>query len=213
MILPCIDDDLSFPPVDQALSEPDGLLCFGGDLSVDRLIHAYRSGIFPWYSANEPIMWWSPSQRMVLKPSELHISKSLAKQIKRLQPQYFLNRHFSQVIQYCATIPRKDKGTWIMPEMIQAYTELFKQGQAFCLEVEVNQKLIGGIYGVVVDQVMCGESMFSLATNGSKMAMKGLSEYMLINNKVLLDCQLYNPHLESMGAQLISRQEFLRYLP
>lgn len=212
MIIPCLDDTHKFPECHTALDDPDGLLCFGGDLSVERLVTAYNNGIFPWYSDNDPILWWTPSERMVLFPNDLYVSKSLAKTIRQKQPQFHMNRNFEQVIQFCAHIPRKDRGTWIHPEMIAAYIELFKAGHAFCLEVEINQQLVGGIYGITLNRILCGESMFSLATNGSKLAMYGLCQYMIKHQYELLDCQLHNPHLESMGAQLIPRQQFLMYL-
>jgi leucyl/phenylalanyl-tRNA--protein transferase len=213
MILPYLDESTDFPDSDQALTEPDGLLCFGGDLSIDRLFAAYSKGIFPWYSAAEPIMWWCPSDRMVLFPQNLHVSRSLNKFIKLQQPKFYFNRNFKTVITHCANIPRNDQGTWIHTEMIAAYSELFNAGHAFCLEVEINGQLAGGIYGVQVGQVFCGESMFSLKTNGSKLAMYGLCQHMQQHDIKLLDCQLHNPHLESMGAQLITREEFLGYLP
>lgn len=212
MILPYLEESDSFPAPQRALSEPDGLLCFGGDLSVQRLIQAYSQGIFPWYSEDEPIMWWCPSDRMVLFPDQLHVSKSLKKNIKQLAPQFYFNRNFSAVMTHCATIPRKDRGTWIHAEMIAAYSELFKAGYGFCLEVEIEGQLAGGIYGVKMGSVFCGESMCSLKTNGSKLAMYGLCQYMLDHNIQLLDCQLHNPHLQNMGAKLISREAFLSYL-
>ena len=213
MILPYLDESADFPATEHALTEPDGLLCFGGDLSSQRLIQAYSRGIFPWYSEGEPIMWWCPSDRMVLKPEQLHVSKSLKKFIKRCHTEFFFNRDFRTVIQHCAAIPRKDNGTWIHAEMIAAYTQLFNAGYGFCLEVEVNGQLAGGIYGVKIGQIYCGESMFSLLTNGSKLAMYGLCQHMQKCNIQLLDCQLHNPHLQTMGAQLITRNEFLKYLP
>jgi len=212
MILPYLKESDPFPKTDTALSEPDGLLCCGGDLSPQRLIQAYSLGIFPWYSQGEPIMWWCPSDRMVLFPDQIHVSKSFKKAIKKLQPEYYFNRNFTTVIEHCAKVPRKDKGTWIHPEMIAAYIELFKAGHAFCLEAEINDQLAGGIYGVKSGSIFCGESMFSAQTNGSKFAMFGLCQYMLKHHIKLLDCQLHNPHLESMGAQLIPRDVFLRYL-
>ena len=212
MILPYLEESSAFPDTENALVEPDGLLCYGGGLTYQRLIQAYALGIFPWYSEGEPIMWWCPSDRMVLFPDQLHVSKSLKKAIKKLQPQFFYNRDFSTAIKHCAAIPRKDRGTWIHPEMIAAYIDLFKAGHGFCLEVEVNGQLAGGIYGVKSGQVFCGESMFSLQANGSKLAMYGLCQHMQQHNIELLDCQLHNTHLESMGAQLLTRKEFLSYL-
>jgi len=212
MILPCLGEHNTFPDVDLALNEPDGLLCFGGDLSVNRLIQAYQKGIFPWYSEGEPLLWWSPSKRMVLKPKQLHLSKSFKKALKKNKPVFFLNRDFKKVISQCAQIPRKDNGTWIHPEMISAYTALFEAGYGFSLEVEIDGQLAGGIYGVKVANIMCGESMFSLQKNGSKYAMYGLCQHMIETGIDLLDCQIHNPHLEKMGANLITRSQFLTYL-
>lgn len=213
MILPCIDGDTPFPKVETALKEPDGLLCFGGDLTVQRLFDAYRNGIFPWYSAGEPILWWSPWQRMVLPPEQLHVSKSLKKALKKAQPKFYINRDFVTVIKHCATIPRADRGTWIHEEMIIAYQNLFAAGHGFCIEAEVNGQLVGGMYGVALEHLFCGESMFSLQTNGSKFAMFGLCQYMLEHDIRLLDCQIHNPHLEFMGARIIPRIDFQSYLP
>ncbi len=212
MILPCVDGEMDFPPVESALNDPDGLLCFGGDLSVKRLKAAYHKGIFPWYSAGEPILWWSPAMRMVLNPQHLHISKSLQKSINKYQPKFFFNRNFHAVIKQCAQVPRKDQGTWIHVEMIEAYCAMYDAGLAFCLEVEINEQLAGGIYGIVANQVFCGESMFSITTNGSKYAMYGLCQHMLEHDITLLDCQLHNTHLESLGAKLIPRAKFIQYL-
>ncbi len=212
MILPFLNVSDEFPNTEKALVDPDGLLCCGGDLSTQRLIQAYSLGIFPWYSKGEPIMWWCPSDRMVLAPDQLHISRSLKSAIKKNQPEFHFNRNFTTVIEHCAQISRKDKGTWIHPEMIAAYTALFKAGHAFCLEVEINGQLAGGIYGVKVSQIFCGESMFSIQTNGSKYAMYGLCKHMISHDIKLLDCQIHNPHLESMGANLISRQKFIQTL-
>jgi leucyl/phenylalanyl-tRNA--protein transferase len=212
MILPCVDGNIAFPDVKHALKEPDGLLCFGGDLSIHRLISAYQQGIFPWYSSDEPILWWSPSERMVLFPKQLKVSKSLQKAINKHQPEFYFNRDFSTVINNCAHIPRKDRGTWIHAEMIAAYETLFHAGHAFCLEVEIGGQLVGGIYGVKTGHIYCGESMFSLQTNGSKYAMFGLCQTMEKANIKLLDCQIHNPHLAFMGAGLISRRAFKSFL-
>ncbi len=201
-----------FPPVGQALDEPDGLLCMGGDLSVSRLVKAYRLGIFPWYNEDEPILWWSPAFRMVLPPESIHISRSLAKAIRKNQPQFYFNRNFEHVINQCALIKRRQPGRWIHDEMIEAYINLFEAGHAFCIEVVVESQLIGGLYGVKTRHVYCGESMFSIGTNGSKYALVGLCAYLNSRDILYLDCQLYNPHLDSMGAQLIPRNEFIKDL-
>ena len=201
-----------FPAVAQALDKPDGLLCMGGDLSVSRLTQAYLQGIFPWYNENEPLLWWSPSHRMVLPTSEIHISRSLAKAIRKNRPQFFFNRHFDQVIRHCAHIVRKQPGRWIHDEMIAAYVDLFKTGHAFSIEVEVDGQLAGGLYGVKTQHMYCGESMFSTQTNGSKYAMVGLCAYLDSIGMNILDCQIYNPHLASMGAKLIPRKQFIDLL-
>ncbi len=212
MILPCIDSKNDFPAVENAAKDPDGLLCYGGDLSTERLIAAYQNGIFPWYSQGEPILWWSPWQRMVLFPGKLHVSKSLKKAIKKYQPKFYFNRNFSNIINHCANVPRVDQGTWIHPEMIVAYEAMFNAGFAFCIEAEIDGHLVGGMYGVALERIFCGESMFSLQANGSKFAMYGLCQYMQAHHIELLDCQLHNPHLKFMGAQLISREQFQPYL-
>ena len=212
MILPCVDGDTDFPNPELALTEPDGLLCYGGDLSQQRLLAAYQRGIFPWYTAGEPILWWSPKSRMVLFPEKIHISKSLRKAMRKLAPEFYIDRDFARVINHCASVDRPDHGTWIHPEMIAAYQRLFKAGQAFCIEVEVNQQLVGGLYGVKAGKVWCGESMFSLQSNGSKMAMVGLCNHLKAEQIKLLDCQLHNHHLDSMGAELIDRHQFMQYL-
>jgi len=210
--LPDLAHCQDFPAVGQALDEPDGLLCMGGDLSVPRLIQAYQQGIFPWYNEDEPLLWWSPAHRMVLTSNDIHISRSLSKAIRLNQPQYFFNRNFDTVIKQCAQITRSTPGRWIHDEMIAAYIALFKAGQAFSIEVEVNGQLAGGLYGVKTDFIYSGESMFSSQTNGSKYALVGLSAYLRNIGIKLLDCQLYNPHLSSMGAHLIPRNQFIELL-
>lgn len=212
MKLTCLDTEPTFPPLKNALTEPDGLLCYGGDLSVQRLIKAYHQGIFPWYSEDDPILWWSPSQRMIIPTNSLHISRSLKKAIKQDNPSFYFNRNFKKIISNCAFIERKQQGRWIQDEMIAAYINMFHLGHAFCLEVEINNQLVGGMYGVITPLVYCGESMFSLKTNGSKYAMVALTEYLAGRGINWVDCQLYNPHLASMGAYEISRDEFVRYL-
>ncbi|KAA3640646.1 MAG: leucyl/phenylalanyl-tRNA--protein transferase [Proteobacteria bacterium] len=210
--LPDLKQCGDFPSVDQALSEPDGLLCMGGDLSKQRLITAYQQGIFPWYGDDEPILWWSPTYRMVLPPEEIHISRSLAKAYNKYQPQFFINRNFKAVIENCAFINRNTPGRWIHNEMIDAYLALFDSGHAFCIEVEIDGQLAGGLYGVKTRHVYSGESMFSLQKNGSKYAMLALCAYLETKGITFLDCQLYNPHLATMGARLIPRNHFINQL-
>ncbi len=211
-MLPNLSQLGKFPPIEEAMIEPDGLLCFGGELSTSTLISAYKKGIFPWYNNDEPILWWSPSKRMVLFPTELHISRSFAKAIKKHNPKFYWNRNFLSVISHCAHIRRKDNGTWIQDEMITAYCRLFELGHAFSLEVELNGQPAGGLYGIKIDRVLCGESMYSLLPNGSKYALLEVCQWMIEHQYRLLDCQLYNQHLDSMGARLIPRQHFIQLL-
>jgi len=206
-----LGDELSFPPVGRA--NEYGLLAIGGDLSMDRLKLAYRSGIFPWYSQGQPISWYSPDPRMVLFPDELKISKSMRQIIRSKRFKVTFNQSFENVISNCKTIDRSlqdQDSTWITDEMQQAYINLHQEGWAKSIEVWENNELVGGLYGVEVGSVFCGESMFSKVSNASKMALIALSE----NNTTpytLIDCQVYNEHLASLGAREISRERFLAY--
>ncbi|MGB1297980.1 MAG: leucyl/phenylalanyl-tRNA--protein transferase [Psychrobium sp.] len=203
---------IEFPPVHFALSEPDGLLAVGGDLTDARLINAYQNGIFPWFNEDDPIMWWSPSQRCVIDCHEFHVSRSLAKFIRKTPLRVTINHAFEDVIHQCRQ-PRKDGlGTWIDNKMTYAYIELHRQGNAQSIEVWENDKLIGGLYGVSMSNVFCGESMFSIKPNGSKIALLALSKFLLAHNISLIDCQIENPHLISLGAKLIERDEFITYI-
>ena len=207
-----LSDQLSFPSVDYA--NVNGLLAIGADLSTDRLKLAYRSGIFPWYSEGQPISWYSPDPRMVLFPDELKISKSMHQIIRSKRFNVTFNQAFEKVISNCKTIDRSlqdQDGTWITDEMQQAYIQLHHQGWAKSIEVWENEQLVGGLYGVEVGSVFCGESMFSKVSNASKMALIALSEN---NNNpyTLIDCQVYNEHLASLGAREILRERFLAYL-
>ena len=207
-----LGDELSFPHVDRA--NEYGLLAVGGDLSMDRLKLAYRSGIFPWYSEGQPISWYSPDPRMVLFPDELKISKSMRQIIRSKRFKVTFNQAFEKVISNCKNIDRSRQdqdGTWITDEMQQAYIKLHQEGFARSIEVWENNELVGGLYGVEMGSVFCGESMFSKVSNASKMALIALSEN---NNNpyILIDCQVYNEHLASLGAREISRERFLGYL-
>lgn len=204
--------DSLFPPVEEALVEPNGLLAVGGDLSPKRLIDAYQNGIFPWFNKDEPILWWSPDPRMVLFPEELKVSRSLKKSIKKNNYIIRTDHHFTQVMQACAA-PRKDQaGTWIHPEMISAYSALHEIGLAHCVETWVNGELVGGLYGVALGKVFFGESMFSCAPDASKIAFVHLVKQLTQWNFVLIDCQISTPHLASLGAREIPRTEFSRLL-
>ena len=201
----------NFPNPLSAMSEPDGLLAVGGNLEVATLVMAYRNGIFPWYQDTDPILWWCPSERCVIRPENFHISKSLRRTLRQERYKVTLNTSFTDVIRACAE-PRGDGGTWITEEMIRAYERLFEQSQAHSVEVWDDNKLVGGIYGVSVGKVFCGESMFSRISNGSKIAIAHLIRLMQVKGMRILDCQLSNSHLFSLGAELISRQQFISEL-
>lgn len=207
-----LDKQLVFPPAEIALVEPNGLLAFGGDLSAQRLLLAYSLGIFPWFSQNEPIMWWSPDPRGILPLDNFQASKSLKKFARKCAYQISINTAFDQVIDVCATISRNDSGTWITQEMINAYKELHKRGHAHSVEVWNNNQLIGGLYGVVVGKVFCGESMFHKATNASKLAMLNLVALLKTQDVEFIDCQMQNSHLASLGCIEMPRAQFLTKL-
>lgn len=207
-----LSNEIVFPPVEYA--NEDGILAIGGDLSAERLMLAYNSGIFPWFSEGEPIIWYSPKKRMVLFPSKLKVSKSMKQILKKDKFQITFNQNFEEVIHQCKTIARNDGlGTWITNEMEQAYIKLHKKGFAKSVEVWQNNSLVGGLYGIDLGTVFCGESMFSKVSNTSKLAFIHLVNKMKNENYKLIDCQVYNAHLASLGAEEIPRQEFLRYLP
>ena len=205
--------DEPFPPVGQAETEPNGLLAVGGDLSSTRLLNAYRRGIFPWYSADQPILWWSPDPRTVLYPERLKISRSLRKTLRNKPFVVTFDRAFASVVTACSAPRKYAQGTWITAQMLAAYRELHRIGYAHSVEVWLEERLVGGVYGVALGRVFFGESMFSLQTNGSKFALYELCKYLLNNNIKILDCQVYSEHLDSMGAELISMREFKRFLP
>jgi leucyl/phenylalanyl-tRNA--protein transferase len=206
-----LDHKIIFPPVD--LADKEGVLAIGGDLSVERLLLAYKSGIFPWYNQGEPIVWYSPPKRMVLFPKELKISNSMQQILRNENFKVTFNKNFREVITNCMQIERKDQGgTWITNEMLIAYQELHKIGIAKSVEVYENDKLIGGLYGIDLGSVFCGESMFSLKSNASKIAFIYLVERLEKENYSLVDCQVYNDHLASLGAREIPRSEFKKYL-
>ena len=206
-----LGDELVFPDPESA--SPEGILAFGGDLRPERLLLAYRSGIFPWYNEGEPIIWYCPNQRMVLFPKELKISKSMGRMMRRNEFTITWNKAFEKVIRCCQKSPRKDQyGTWITYDMMQAYIKLHKMGQAKSVEVWRDQELVGGLYGVDLGSVFCGESMFSRESNTSKLAFIHLVQTLEKENYKLIDCQVYNEHLESLGAREIPRKEFLAYL-
>ncbi|SFS54600.1 leucyl/phenylalanyl-tRNA--protein transferase [Lutibacter maritimus] len=203
--------EIIFPPVH--LADENGILAIGGDLSVERLLLAYKSGIFPWYNEGEPIIWYSPKERMVLFPNELKISKSMRQILKKDEFKITFNQNFAEVISNCKNIYREGQGgTWITSKMEQAYLELHKLGVAKSVEVWLENELVGGLYGIDLGHIFCGESMFSKISNTSKLAFIYLVQKLEKENYKLLDCQVYNTHLESLGAREISRVDFLKYL-
>ena len=206
-----ISDVLYFPPVNEATSE--GILAVGGDLSSERLLLAYKSGIFPWFNPSEPILWWAPSSRMVLFFEDLIISKSMRNILNRNIFKVTFNQDFKAVISNCRSIKREgQKGTWISDEMIEAYCKLHKLGIAKSVEVWQNEELVGGLYGIDLGNVFCGESMFSKVGNASKVAFITLANKLKIENYKVLDCQVYNEHLESLGCNEIDREDFMKIL-
>jgi leucyl/phenylalanyl-tRNA--protein transferase len=204
-----LSNHLSFP--DHAYADDNGLLAIGGDLGRDRLLLAYRSGIFPWFSENEPIQWWSPDPRFVLFPDKIRISKSMKKVMQSNQFSFTINQSFDEVIRYCAQL-RAWEGTWITHEMIEAYSDLHRSGYAVSAETWENGKLVGGLYGIRMGKLFFGESMFSLVSNASKYALIRYVQQLQQEGVAMIDCQVYTQHLESMGAEFISRPEFLRIL-
>ena len=206
-----VTKDLFFPPVSQA--NRDGILAIGGDLSPERLLLAYKSGIFPWFEPGDPILWWSPNPRMVLFLEELIVSKSMRNILNRNIFTVTFNQSFRDVISNCQKVKRDGQtGTWITNDMIEAYCNLNELGIAKSVEVWQNDELVGGLYGIDLETIFCGESMFSLVSNASKVAFIALVEQLKERNYKLLDCQVYNPHLESLGCREIKREEFIEIL-
>ncbi len=203
--------EIVFP--DEEMAGPDGILAIGGDLSPERLMLAYRSGIFPWYSEGEPIVWYSPEKRMVLTPSDLKISKSMRQVLRRGDFRITWNENFEEVIRQCQAIQRKDQdGTWITNEMLTAFLKLHEQGKAKSVEIWENDELVGGLYGIDLGHIFCGESMFSKVSNASKFAFIHLVQKLEKENYKLIDCQVYNSHLATLGAGEISRKRFMSLL-
>ena len=203
-----LDDTIRFP--NPAFAEPDGLLAIGGDLKPDRLLEAYRKGIFPWYNDDTPILWYSPHKRFVLFPEELKVSKSMRQVIRSGRFDVTFNHAFADVIAACASLPRRGQdGTWITSDMQEAYVCLHELGKAHSVEVWHEGRLVGGLYGVVSGQVFCGESMFSQMANASKIALIALCQ---TKTYLLIDCQVYTDHLASMGARMIPRAVYQSFL-
>jgi leucyl/phenylalanyl-tRNA---protein transferase len=220
MHLPWLDAQTPFPPLNQALgldSEAPGLLAAGGGLSVARLVGAYRRGIFPWYGEHQPVLWWSPDPRMVLKPAQFRFHRSLRKAVQHflVRPDAALrfDHDFPAVIQACADMPREGQhGTWIVPEMVQAYVDLHRAGVAHSVEVWSGDELAGGLYGLLIGRMFYGESMFARRTDASKIALAALVGYCRSEGIEMIDCQQHTGHLASLGAATVPRAEFERHL-
>jgi leucyl/phenylalanyl-tRNA--protein transferase len=208
-MIPWLSEQTPFPPVAQALAYPGGLLAAGADLSSRRLLDAYRHGIFPWFSAGEPILWWSPDPRMVLVPAEFKRSRSLRKTLRNGRHEVRFDTAFGQVMRACAEPRTGQAGTWIVEEMIAAYCELHRQGYAHSVETWLDGELVGGLYGMAIGRMFYGESMFSRHPDASKIALARLCTHLQDQGCELIDCQMNTPHLASLGAREIPRSEFL----
>ena len=211
--LPAVDEfDPIFPSADQALDDPDGLLAIGGRLNTLTLTRAYAKGIFPWFEEGQSTLWWCPSDRAILIPGREHTSRSMAKLIRRGGFQITTDRCFGDVIRQCAAPRATSSGTWITPPMQRAYMDLYREGHAHSVECWQGEELVGGLYGVQVGGIFCGESMFSRRPNASKLAFIALSRTLAAAGFTLIDCQLENPHLLSLGVEMVCRREFLKKL-
>lgn len=206
------DPDGEFPDPALALTEPDGLLAIGGDLSSERLLRAYRAGIFPWYNADQPILWWSPDPRTVLFPERFKLSRSLQKSIRNRGFRLSIDANFAAVIEACSQPRRRESGTWISAGIKQAFNHLHAMGYAHSVECWLGEQLVGGIYGLSIGKVFFGESMFSSVSDASKVAFAHLVEHLQQKQFRLIDCQVASPHLFSLGAECIPRQQFLALL-
>ena len=211
-MIPWLENDQPFPPVHHALREPNGLLAAGGDLSIARLLQAYRRGIFPWYSEGQPVLWWSPEPRMVLRPADVAVSRSLRKRLRNASAEIRTDTAFGEVLSACAAPRAGQAGTWITPEMATAYTALHHAGYAHSVETWADGALVGGLYGVSIGRMFFGESMFSRAPDASKIALVHLARQLERWKFGLIDCQMATPHLASLGAREIPRAEFMRML-
>lgn len=204
--------EIAFPPVEHALREPDGLLALGGDLGSERLLLAYRSGIFPWFGPDQPILWWSPDPRLVLYPEQLHVSRSLAKTLHRKRFTVSMDRDFAAVITHCAARRRGQAGTWITDDMRAAYLRLHQEGHAHSVECWLDEELVGGLYGVAIGRIFFGESMFARVPDASKVAFVHLAGQLQRWGYPLIDCQVRTEHLVSLGACTIARKDFIDIL-
>ncbi len=215
-MIPWVGPNEPFPPVQTALADPNGLLAASPVLHAHQLVDAYRHGIFPWYSDNEPIVWWSPDPRLVLQPSEFKVSRSLHKRIHQIiadkSVRIELDRNFSEVMRQCAAPRAKQDGTWITPQVLRAYVQLHQHGLAHSVETWVDGELVGGLYGVALGRMFYGESMFARQTDASKIALATLVRLMQLEQVALIDCQQETSHLKSLGAQTMSRSAFCEHV-
>lgn len=211
-MIPWLTEEPIFPPVELALQSPSGLLAAGGDLSATRLLAAYRLGIFPWFSPGDPILWWSPDPRTVLVPDEFRVSRSLAKILRQHRYEVRFDTAFEQVMRACAAPRNGQPGTWINEDMIAAYVALYRAGQAHSVEVWLDGRLVGGLYGIAIGRMFYGESMFSATSNASKIALAHLARQLGRWGFGMIDCQMYTTHLASLGAREIPRVEFIARL-
>jgi len=212
-MIPWLEDHTPFPPVEHACTEPNGLLAASAAISPERLIEAYQKGIFPWYSDDQPVLWWSPSPRMVLFPEEFRLSRSLRKTLRHETYEVRLDTAFHQVMAGCAGTPRPGQdGTWITPEICSAYGALHELGMAHSVETWVNDELVGGLYGVAIGRMFYGESMFMRRRDASKIAFAHLIRYLSQEGYGMIDCQMKTGHLASLGAREIARAEFMARL-
>lgn len=203
-------DEVYFP--DPILADDDGLLAVGGDLSVERLLLAYTNGIFPWYNKGDPILWWCPKERFIIRPENMHVSHSMQKFLRKRNVSVRFNRDFSDTIHRCRMKREYDEGTWITDEMEEAYNRLFQNGYALSAEAFIDGELAGGLYGVCLGRCFFGESMFSDKENGSKAALIMLARLLQSNGFVFIDCQFHTDHLESMGGESISYDEYMKLM-
>jgi len=211
-MIPLLHDDTPFPPVEQALSSPNGLLAAGGSLTPERLLNAYRRGIFPWFNPGDPVLWWSPDPRMVLFPEEVKISRTLRKTLRSGIYEVRMDTAFEQVMRACAAPRDAQGGTWITEDMLAAYVRLHLMGVAHSVETWHEGVLAGGLYGVDIGRMFYGESMFSRKSDASKVALIHLAAQLQQWGYGMIDCQMHTPHLASLGAREISRSEFIRHV-
>ena len=203
-----LNDEITFP--DPRLAEPDGFLAVGGDLSVERLLLAYSHGIFPWYNEGEPIKWWCPRERFIIRPERIHVSRSVKKFIRQHEIRVIFNRDFADTMHRCRMLRENTTGTWITDDMEKSYLALHKAGYAMSVESLIDGTIAGGLYGVVIGRCFFGESMYTEVTNGSKLALIFLAQFLAGKGFSMIDCQFHTDHLESMGGETISYEEYMK---